>query len=113
MGEIASLFRNETFRALFEERDSPVVVEKTWIEGQLLTNNSLTEGRRQFLQGKLAGINAVLMLVEALHERTRNELHPDRASHRQEPRPELAFLPRGLQGKLRAFPARRAAQGGR
>lgn len=112
VSDFAALHRNETFQALFTGDQSSVAVEKRWIEGQLLTNHTLSEESRRYLQGKLAGINSVQQLTLAMHQRTIEE-NPFGADPRQEPRAVLAHLPRGLQGINRAFPARRAAQGGR
>lgn len=112
VADIAALHRNEVFQDLFTESASPVAEEIRHLHSRLLYDRTMKEEERRFLQGKLAGINAVQQLVEALHRRTAEE-NPFGATPRQEAKAVLAHLPRSLQGINRAFPARRAAQGGR
>jgi hypothetical protein len=112
--DFAGLHANETFRACFTERDSPVFLEIESIQTRLLYHR-LDEAEQRYLQGKLAGIRAVAMLVEAVFKRTEGEHErPVGLTRQEQPLAELRFLPRALQGRTSAFPgARRAAQGGK
>jgi hypothetical protein len=112
--DFAGLHANEEFRATFTEPESPVVTEIESITTRLLHDRRMTEADRVYLQGKLAGIQAVAQLIEAFHDRTvREKQGLDGFTRRERPRAELAFLPRSLQGRNRTFPGIRAVQGGK
>lgn len=113
MSDLHNLHRDERFRDLFADPESPVYSEVKHLEEKLLRDRTITESERLYLQGKLAGILAVQGLVQAMFERIGREesRFADIQKRRGAVRPELSLLPRSLQGRG-AFPAkRRAARG--
>lgn len=113
VSEVYLLHRDARFQALFSDKESPVYTEIKFLEERILRDRSTTEAERHYFQGKLAGILAVPGLVHAMFERVgREEVRlADEDQRRGSLRPELALLPRNLQGRG-AFPARkRAARG--
>lgn len=106
-----ALHNNRDFQALYESPESTVSILIRQLEHDLLTKVSSSESERVFAQGRLRGLREVRDRVAQMSEHLL-EQHQS-SEPKPEPRAELKFLPRTLQGiRNRTFPAMRAVQKG-